>query len=550
MPVKRIAFDELLPDMPAWGETNGMAEAVNVLPLDSRWRPVRKPYAVAVTATLSPAFGDPLILGGLYSHARRKAIFGLYMHVSTPEKSLWEVDEGLSTITNVSKGGNYSAGGAVRGISFCEFNDFFIATWVTDAGAVDPVQYIDATAAAFADLFTSALKPNAKYLCTSKVHLVLGWTQEGGTNFPRRIRWSAQGDPQDMDTGSARAGFIDLDASDGEIRSLAGFEDYFLVWTDSKVFRFDYVGGIEVWYGTEIGSGPEGMLPGMTRSVVSRAGGAMYRGRDGYKVVAPSGEIIDLGEGKIRSLVQDPGKEYAELPGAIDKTSGLVAWIGEFGVEADRGNGLPIESGSGKVLIFNPTEGRFSVLEDVVVEPSSGATEFNIGVPDEITGGVLPVYSPNNKSPDGLGNIVFLWWDETNARVAAYRLGGNNTLDTDYSAARQKSRIIEPVPGGTSMLRRVRPLVELEEGAGKTAPTVQVKIEGWNDLYKKTAAFPAVTLDTDTDLNTEGWMVGPLPLSADRWEFTLILPELDSATEYVPINLLGIDVEFDEFSEK
>lgn len=47
MPIKRIPFDELLPDQPFVGETNGMAEAVNVLPLDGRWRPVKKPDLVA-----------------------------------------------------------------------------------------------------------------------------------------------------------------------------------------------------------------------------------------------------------------------------------------------------------------------------------------------------------------------------------------------------------------------------------------------------------------------------------------------------------------------
>lgn len=531
MPVKRIAFDELLPDLPFAGEINGMAEAVNVLPLDSRWWLVQAPVLTA--AGTAQVGGDgtaaqrPHVVGALYSHARDRVIIGVSERTGSPLthfSSLREVAEPPSgggdfpILSQAAIGGIYP--GEIVEWSMCEFDDFFIAT-----NGVNFVQYITAAATSFSDLFTSTLNPLAKYVCTSKVHLVLGWTVEGGVDFPRRIRWSAQGDPRDMDTGSGRAGFVDVNAANGEILALAGFEDYFLVWTEQKVLRYDYVGGEEVWHSVEIGSGPDAMATGMSRSVVQRAGGAMYRGRDGYKIVAGA-EILSLGEGKIRSYVREVAAG-TPLPGALDAVSGLVAWIGDFGFEAG--------SSVGTVLLFNPIENRWSNLDQLQAGgPINPSATF-----------VVPVYAPNGASSDGIGNIMWVWYDPVDLQYEAHRL-----TSSTYVASRQKSRLVEPVPGGVSMVQRARPLLELEEGSGKTVPTIQVKVEGWNDLYKKTAGFTAVTLDTDTDLNTEGWMVAPPGLSANRWELTVIVPEIDSSAEYVPINLLGLDVEFDQFSER
>lgn len=519
MPVKRIAFDELLPDLPFTGEANGMAEAVNILPLDSRWLPSKKSAEVAAVFDVGDGASDLLVHGGIFSYVRGKVILGVDRVGGIEPVKLWEVNEGAGTMTDRSKGGYTQR--SDNTISFTEFNDFLIATWL-----YDPVQYIDASAAAFADLITSTTKPKAKFACTSKIHLVLGWINEGGSDFPRRIWWSAQGDPQDFDVGSARSGFLDLDAGDGEITGVTGFEDFFIVFTERKVIRFDYIGGEEVWFPVEIGSGPEGMVEGASRSAVKRAGGLMYRGRDGYKVASPDGSIANLGEGKIRSFVREASNSSISLPGALDGVSGLALWIGAFGFE--------LGSDQGAILAFNPVENRFSVLDDVVESP------FAIGAST-----VQPVYAPDDSDSDGVENVMWCWYDFSSGEIRAFR-----TNSTTYGQTLQKSRLIEPVPGGVSQALRCRPLVELEEGGGKTVPTIQVKIEGWNDLYKKTAAFPAVTLDTDDDLNSEGWLVGSLPRTANRWEFTVIVPEIDSSTEYVPINLLGLDVEFDEFSER
>lgn len=526
--IKRIAFDELLPDLPFTGETNGMAEAINVLPVDRRWFTVRnfKEVASGVSAVSGTLSNIGEAYGALFSSARDSVILGVKNKGfgGGITAALYEVDEGAGTISDISKAATYTAGVPDHAIDMCEFGDFFIAAWLAE-----PVQYIDSAGTEFADLFTSTLKPKAKFCCTSKVHLVIGYTNEGGTDFPRRIRWSAQGDPRDMDDGSARAGFVDVHAGNGSVVALAGFEDFFLAWTERKVLRFDYVGGVDVWHSVEIGSGPEAMMPGMVRSVVQRAGGALYRGRDGYKVAAPDGSIVDIGEDKIRSYVRSPTSEDELLIGAIDNNSGLVAWQGDFGFE--------LSSPQGYVLVFNPSENRFAVLD--------GGTVLALG-----DSAVVSTYAPGGHGSDGLGNLIWLLevvvgeLPSTTIEIKAFRL----TADTT-AATLQKSRLVEPVPGERSEVLRVRPVIELEEGTGKTSPTVQVKIEGWNDLYKKTAAFTAVTLDTDTDLDKNGWLRKGLPLSAQRWEFTVIVPEVDSTSEYVPINLLGLDVEFDQFTE-
>lgn len=535
MPIKRLAFDELLPDLPAWGETNGMAECVNLLPLDSRWLPTAKTTLYASLAAASGTIGAR-VNGAAYCSIRESVIFGVWDNFLGG--SLYEVnDTAGGFIDDKSKGSDNSYTRGVtdlRSWSFCEFGDLFIA-----AGIAEPVQFIDASASRFADLFTSTLKPKAKHVCSAKTHLVLGWTEEGGTDFPRRIRWSAQGDAADMDTGSARAGFVDLTATQGEVTGLVGFEDFFLVFTQRRIIRFDWIGGEEVWESTEIGSGPDGMPELAMHSVTKAMGAVIYRSNDGYKwVVGP--EIPALGQQKIRSLVRDiiTDPSPPHYGSATDEISGLTVHYGSFGLE--------LADPQFSLLIHNPVEGRFSLIDD-----SDVGFPVDISDPADTLDGapVFPVFYPHAGGSaagnDSLANIVFIFWNPTDEQFEARILDS-----TTYAASRQKGRLLEPVPGASSEVKRARPLVEFEEGSGKTVPNVQVDLDGWNDFAKKTQAVD-ITLETDTHLNNEGWLIGGgLPASANRWEFLVKVPEFDSTVDYVPINLLGLDVEFDQFAER
>lgn len=525
--IKRLAFDELLPDLPFVGETNGMAECKNVLPVKGRWRPTPKASEVASGATTFG--GNELIVGAGYSHARKKVILGTSGAGIVPSgrADLYEISG--SSIASVRKSGGYGATDPEIW-SMAEFDSFFIATQVED-----PVQYIDDSAATFVDLITSTTKPQAKFCCTAKTHLVLAWVNESSTNYPRRVWWSGQGDPQMFDVGTERAGFFDLAAGDGEIIGLVGAEDFFIVFTEGKVVLCQYVGGAEVWFPVEIGSGPECLAVGGHLSIVKRGGAVYYRGRDGYKVVA-GGQIMDVGEGKVRSYVRDAEFDfgfYNGTGGVVDGSSGLIAWLGEFGLEGG--------SEEGSVLIMSPTEGRFSLLDDVGLADDATGKQFIVPV---------AVPSPGDASSDTLSGVYFLWTEGSLPgiynTIKAARLTG-----ATLAAWSMKSRLIEPDPGSAGMIGRVRPVIELEEGAAKAPPNVSVEVRLWNDLFKKQQAGGSpVTLDTDTDLNSEGWMVSGLPASAQRFEVILSGEESDSAAEYVPINIVGVDAEFDKFAER
>jgi hypothetical protein len=117
----------------------------------------------------------------------------------------------------------------------------------------DDVQTASMSAAmTFAALFTSTLKPKARHASIIRNHLVLANVEEGGVNYPTRVRTSAIGDPADMDANTSNyAVAFDLKGDYGAIQGITGGE-YGLIFRERGIHRLVWVGQPEVFNADEV----------------------------------------------------------------------------------------------------------------------------------------------------------------------------------------------------------------------------------------------------------------------------------------------------------
>lgn len=536
MPVERVVLTDLSPDLPGYGARNGASRVNNLLPLDGRLRCVKKLAEEAQIATASTNVFEPII-GTLYYPGRSSLFYGSTsalgnQTLGSGSAHLYEVTLGAThAITHRSKATGYAGG--IYDWSFALFDDVLVAASIGNA-----VQFINTTATAFNNLiatFDGVTPPQAKYCCVGKTHLVLAHIRHDGVIYPRRVWWSAAGDATDFAVSSTtRSGYYEVPSAAGEITGCVGYEDFFLLFTESKVIRFNWIGGAEVWFPQELAGGSGfGMDPFSSRSIVRVGTDTIYRSREGYKVIGGNGGLGSFTAGKVASIVRDPpfptpGTYGTLQTGAADDVSGLLTFLGSFGLS---------DQELGVVLVANPAEGRFTVFDTGVGLPQISPFPANA---------ILQAYAPPNikADGDGLENMVIIWNDTTNAKHVVYRF-----KSATLAAFTLASRLIEPVPGSASEIRRVRPVIELESGAKTNHPVATITISYYSDAWGKTTSGSAA-LDTATDTDAEGWLLGPLPIVGQRVEFTLSVAEIDTSNTYVPVDVVGVDADFDHFSEK
>jgi len=114
----------------------------------------------------------------------------------------------------------------------------------------DPIQKWDGTNNPCIDLPGWSASPvTAKSLCLHKSRLIAGYTVETGTNCPRRVRWSAVGNPEDI-TGSG-SGFVDIVDTSDWVVAVVVLKDRLFVFKERSIWELPYVGGTAV-YGAPI----------------------------------------------------------------------------------------------------------------------------------------------------------------------------------------------------------------------------------------------------------------------------------------------------------
>lgn len=316
-----VPFGKMLPDQPSTGD--GLEVCDRLILTDGVYQRMR---AKNLRGDLHGYSGQKL---------RDVAVFhsesAQYLYAAVSQH-IFEVNPTTGALTDRCKGGHYTA----STWSLLPFGAIMVA-----ASSDNPLQAVT-PGGAFADLATSTTKPRGKYLCACRGHIILGNITAPAVN-PREIRWSGRYQPADWEPGSNRSGFNEFFGDVGVITGLAGFEDFFLVFTTKAVIRASFIGGDAVWSYQQIGSLHDGMPLGLWRSIVAVGRDAYYLSRTGPKVVVSGEGVRDLAAGSVRRSMLDPNSRVDSavgLPpsvaipfaspwtpaGALDSLRRVVVW--------------------------------------------------------------------------------------------------------------------------------------------------------------------------------------------------------------------------------
>tara|TARA_Y100000310_G_scaffold329437_1_gene399278 strand:- start:3103 stop:4644 length:1542 start_codon:yes stop_codon:yes gene_type:complete len=347
-PLKRVVvpFGEWAPDLPDLGNP-GCTVAENVMPHGQGFKPL--PGLSVISSALDArcqgaiAAVDTSADEHLYAGDSSK----LYRLVGT-------------TFTDSSKSGGYSIAGTERWEAIRWGNT------VVFTALEAPLQTVTMGGTTFADLVTSTLKPQGRHIGIVRNFVVLGYTQEAGTNYPNRIRWCAQSDPADWDQSqSTGADFQDLESSApgaSAIQRVIGRE-YGLIFSRKAIWRMNYIGYPDWFSIDEIQTGGIGLLASGAAIPFGRA--VFFLAEDGFYVFAGD-EAVPIGNAKVDRYFMDLlDQDNLHLAGgAVFPERSTVVW------------GLPVGGGATKadrLALYNYKFGRWSyaTVEHEILYPST-----------------------------------------------------------------------------------------------------------------------------------------------------------------------------------
>jgi hypothetical protein len=242
------------------------------------------PFGATIAITSATGLGAASL--GLFS---LRASNGTYYTFGGSAAALKLVNGTGWTDVTRSSGGAYTTA-STEVWRFASFGNRVIAVNYTD----ETQTYLAGTDSVFSAL--SGSPPKARYITISGDFVVLGYINDG-TVYPFRVRWSAQGDPTASWASSAttQADFDDLDSNNGPITGVAGYADYFYVFQERAITRYDYVGSPLVYSAREVAKGIGCFVPGSICQVGERV---FFISRDGFKELSPNG-IRHIGAGKL-----------------------------------------------------------------------------------------------------------------------------------------------------------------------------------------------------------------------------------------------------------
>lgn len=331
-----VPFPPWRPDLPALGKYSQIA--LNCVPHKAGYKPFPSlaAYSNALTARCRGAIAAQDKDGNVRIY-------------SADATKLYEVVDVVQT--DRSKVGGYALT-PDEDTQFCKFNEQVIAV------SIDMVtQAITMGGSAFADLITSTLKPKAR--CIDIVRpdfVVLGNTDEGGTRFTNRVRWSAIGDPTNFDQ-SAVTQSDSQDVEGGWVQAVVG-GDIGLVFTERSIHRMSYVGSPAIFQFDEIARNAG--LYGR-RAWVKHDHRVYYLSDDGFQVTDGS-TVVPIGVNKVDEFfLADLDHTYRDrISCGIDPDNHLIVWA--YTTSETSGDGIP-----DKMMAYNYTTGEWSQI-DVDVE--------------------------------------------------------------------------------------------------------------------------------------------------------------------------------------
>lgn len=98
---------------------------------------------------------------------------------------------------------------------------------------------------------------------TFKGFLFVGNTEEGGSHYPTRLRWSQWQNPRlwhNNEDGSGMSGYIDIDDTDGKIMALKRIGDVLYVYKENSIIALTYTGDPDSIFSKEVVTTKAGLI--------------------------------------------------------------------------------------------------------------------------------------------------------------------------------------------------------------------------------------------------------------------------------------------------
>ena len=300
MATQKILFGEWMPDQP--GISGALMDAKNVVSQAVGYGPLNS------AATFSAAAAESLTT--LVAGKTPAGVTKLFAAGST---KIYEVS-GVGALTNVSKAGGYSAADRFR---FTQFGNTIIGT---DYNSVLQ-SFVLGTSSAFGNLSASA--PIAKYITVVRDFVVVAFTNESGTVYPTRVRWSDINDETTWTSGStSQADYQDI-PDGGQITGIRGGE-YGLIFMEKAIHRMSYIGTPLIFQFDNISRGKGCISAG---SIAQVQGISFFLSDDGF-YMCDGQSIKPIGNEKIDRWFYEIADEaaFGTMSCAVNPVKKLVIW--------------------------------------------------------------------------------------------------------------------------------------------------------------------------------------------------------------------------------
>ena len=219
-----IKFGEWRPDDSPF-DNQGLITATNVLPGDNEYLPIPS----VVDSSGNTIDEEPI---GAFSARDEEDAGVTYTWVGTASK-LYTAD---TNFADVSVSGGYN-GTELDRWEFTKFGNYVLATNFQDAIQVWNIT----SSSAFAVLGGSP--PKARHIASINNFVVVGNTNDGGTFYPQRVRWSGIGAHTSWTvSATTQADYQDLNNTFGWVQSIHSCDFGGVIFQEKGIVRMTYVG--------------------------------------------------------------------------------------------------------------------------------------------------------------------------------------------------------------------------------------------------------------------------------------------------------------------
>ena len=328
-----IEFGDLQADLPSY-QNSGALVVDNVLPLAKGYKSLAGFQALSGTGLNNAAVGlfTSFSASGSTNYAGDRS-------------KLYQMDSSL-VFQDKSKAGGFNNSTTENARDFWAFTQF--GSNIIATNFADNIQkFTEGTSGAFSDLV--ALK--AKYIAVIRDFVVAGYTNESGTVYNQRVKWSGLNDSSTWTPSQAtQSGFQDIVGSHGNIQAIVGGESAGVIFMEKAIYRMSYVGVPLVFQFDKIADNIGAFAP---KSVASYGNMVFFLAQDGFYKLTGGQQLTPIGNGKVDNFFfDDLSSNLDGITSAVDPNNSIVVW-------SYRGSGATGTTNN-KLLIYNYAVNKWS----------------------------------------------------------------------------------------------------------------------------------------------------------------------------------------------